>query len=135
VSFTLDAGAAVQQAVFQALTAAPPIGAGVFDRVPENAAYPQIEITGSTQRDWSHAVVRGEQITVEIHIWSRYNGFMEARALMAEVRRRLDLQPLVLPVDGMNLVDMMYTTADLMMDVDTMTRHGILRFNATVTVP
>lgn len=135
MSTTLDAGAAVQMAVWQALTAAPSIGAGVYDRVPENAAYPQIEITGGMQRDWSHAVVRGEQITVEIHIWSRYNGYAEARSLMAEVRRRLDLQPLVLPVEGMNLVDMMYTTTDLMMDVDMMTRHGIVRFNATVTVP
>jgi Protein of unknown function (DUF3168) len=132
---TLDAGAAVQTAVWQALTADPPIGAGVYDRLPENAPYPQIEITGGAQRDWSHAVVRGEQITVELHIWSRYNGFAEARSLMAQVRKRLDLQPLVLPVEGMTLVDLMYTTADLMLDVDMMTRHGIVRFNATVTVP
>ena len=128
-----DAGSALQTAIFSALTAAPPIGAAVYDRVPENAPYPQIEILGGMSRAWRFSAIWGEQITVEIHIWSRYDGYKEARNLLAAVRQRLDEQDL--PMNGVGLVDIQYLNEDLMLDVDNMTRHGILRFNAMCVVP
>lgn len=129
----LDAGSALQTAIWQALTADPPIGAPVYDKVPENATYPQIEITGGISRTWRFAGIWGEQITVEIHVWSRYDGFKEARTLLAAVRQRLDEQDL--PMNGVGLVDIQYLNEDLMLDVDSMTRHGIVRFTASCVVP
>jgi hypothetical protein len=130
----MDAGTALQTAVYSVLTAAPPIGAGVFDRVPDNATYPQIEIVGGTSRAWKSALVRGEQVTVEIHIWSRYDGYKEARQLLADVRDRIDEVDLPVPA-GVTLVDIQFVEEDLMIDVDNLTRHGWVRFLAIVTVP
>jgi hypothetical protein len=127
-----DAGSALQTAVFSALSAAPPIGAPVYDRVPEDAPYPQIEIIGGMSRTWRYAAIWGEQITVEIHVWSRYDGYKEARSLLAAIRQRLDEQDL--PMSGVILVDIQYLNEDLMMDVDNMTRHGIVRLTATCVV-
>jgi hypothetical protein len=129
----MDAGTALQMAVYGALSAAPPIGAPVFDQVPENAAYPQIEIAGGSSRAWKSALVRGEQVTVEIHIWSRYDGYKEARQLLAAVRDRIDEVDLVLP-EGVLLVDIQFVEEDVMIDVDDVTRHGWVRFLATVVV-
>ena len=128
-----DAGSALQTAVFTALSAAPPIGAAVYDRVPENAPYPQIEILGGISNAWKFAAVRGEQVTVEIHVWSRYDGYKEARALLATIRDRID--EIDLALNGVGLVDIQFLNEDLMLDVDNMTRHGILRFNAICVVP
>lgn len=128
-----DASTQVAGAVWRALTADPPIGAAVYDRVPEGAAYPQIEMAGGQGRDFSAALVRGEIVTVEIHVWSHYDGWLEARQLMAAVRERLD--GMILPLTGATMVDQQYTDHDLMLDPDGLTRHGICRFNVTVTVP
>jgi hypothetical protein len=130
----MDAGTAVQTAVYQALTAAPPIGAQVSDGPQQGATYPQIEIQGNLSRAWKSAAVRGEQITVEIHVWSRYDGYKEARALIGSIRDRLD--EVDLPMNsGADLVDIQFYNEDLMIDVDNITRHGIVRFIATVVVP
>lgn len=128
-----SAGAALQTAIYSVLTAAPPIGAAVYDKVPENAAYPQIELAGNMSRAWRFTKVWGEQVTVEIHVWSRYDGYKEARLLLDAVRSRLDEQDL--PMNGALLVDIQYLNEDLMLDADNMTRHGIVRFNAFVVVP
>jgi hypothetical protein len=129
----MDAGTALQAAVFLALTADPPIGANVADSIPNDAQYPQIEIVGGISRTWRYQGVWGEQPMVEIHVWSRYNGYKEARSLMSEIRNRLD--EIDLALNGVALVDIQFYNEDLMMDVDMMTRHGIVRLLATVVVP
>lgn len=118
-------------AIYAALTATP-IGADVYDAVPQNAAYPHIEIAGGQAYDWSAILMRGEETTVEIHVWSRYRGYAEARELLGKIKDRLHEQSLSLT--GATFIDARYENMDLFTDLDGLTRHGIIRFRAWTTV-
>ena len=119
-------------AIYTALTANPPIGAGIYDAVPQDAAYPHIEIAGGRAQDWSAQLLRGEETTIEIHVWSRYRGYEEARTLLGKVKDRLHQASLSLT--GATYIDCLFTDMDLFTDADGLTRHGVIRFRAWTTV-
>ncbi len=121
----------LQGAIYAALTAAPSIGASVYDAVPQGAAYPHIEIGEGLTLDWSAGLMRGEEHRVDIHVWSRYRGAKEARELIAKIKDRLHEQALALT--GNALVDVRFSDADLAVDADGLTRHGVVRFRALTT--
>lgn len=126
-----DGPTALQAAIYAALIAAPPIGANVYDVVPPNAVFPHIEMAGGTLLSANAIVLSADTHTVEIHVWSRYSGFAEARTLMQAVRDRLDLAGLALT--GAALTFIKFAGSDLVMDADGLTVHGIVRFKAMVT--
>jgi hypothetical protein len=119
-------------AIYSALTTGASIGASVYDAVPQDAAYPHVEIAGGRALDWSAQVMRGEETTIEIHVWSRYRGMKEARTIMGAVKDKLHEATLTL--SGATFVDIRCTDLDLFTDADGMTRHGIVRFRALTTV-
>lgn len=120
-------------AIYAALAAAPPIGAGIYDAVPQDAAYPHIEIAGGQARDWSAQLLRGEETTIEIHVWSRYRGYAEPRTLLGLIKDRL--HEVSLSLTGATFIDLRFTDLDVMTDADGLTRHGIIRFRAVTTTP
>lgn len=126
-----DASLTLQGAVYGALTAAPAIGAAVYDAVPQDAAYPHIEIGDGLTLDWSAALLRGEQHRIDIHVWSRYRGQKEAKELLAKIKDRLHEKSFSLT--GSALVDIRFADAETMTDADGLTRHGIIRFTAITT--
>lgn len=119
-------------AIYAALAAAPDIGAAIYDTAPQTAAYPHIEIDGGRAYDWSAQLLRGEETIIEIHVWSRYRGYAEARTLLGKVKDRLHEQALTLT--GATFIDCRFRDLDLFTDVDGLTRHGIIRFHALTTV-
>lgn len=119
-------------AIYAALVASPPIGASVYEAAPQAAAYPHIEIEGGRAYDWSAQLMRGEETTIEIHVWSRYRGMKEARELLGAIKDRLHEQALTLT--GAVLVDLRFVDLELFNDADGLTRHGIIRFRAMTTV-
>lgn len=126
-----DASLPLQGAIFAALTAAPPIGAPVYDAVPQNAGFPHIEISDGLSLDWSAALLRGEDHRIDIHVWSRYRGAAEVKTLMGAIKDRLHERPLT--VAGFGLVDIRFSDAESMVDADGLTRHGTIRFRAMTT--
>lgn len=119
-------------AVYAALIAGGGVGASVYDAVPQDAAYPHVEIGGGSAFDWSAQVMRGEETTIEVHVWSRYRGYKEARTIMGAVKDKL--HHVTLTLSGATFVDVRCTDLDLFTDADGMTRHGIVRFRALTTV-
>lgn len=116
-------------AIYAALAAGPDIGAGIYDVVPQDAAYPHIEIAGGRARDWSAQLLRGEETTVEIHVWSRYRGRKEARELLGKIKDRL--HEVALPLTGATLIDIRFRDLEgPFTDADGVTQHGIIRFTA-----
>lgn len=115
-------------AIYAALIAAPPLGAGIYDAVPQDAAYPHVEIGGGQALDWSAQLLRGEETTVEIHVWSRYRGYAEARTLLGKIKDRLHEASLSLT--GATFIDCRFVDLDLFTDADGLTRHGVIRFRA-----
>lgn len=126
-----DASLTLQGAVYGALTAAPAIGAAVYDAVPQDAAYPHIELGDGLALDWSAIRLRGEWHRVDIHVWSRYRGQKEAKELLAKIKDRLHEKAFTL--SGNALVDIRFSDAETMTDADGLTRHGIIRFTAITT--
>lgn len=126
-----DASLTLQGVVYAALTAAPPIGASVYDAAPQDAAFPHIEIGDSLTLDWSASLLRGEEHRLDIHVWSRYRGNAEVKTLMGAVKNRLHEQSLSLTGNG--LVDLRFSDEETMLDADGLTRHGIIRFRAMTT--
>lgn len=131
----LDGGWALQRAIYGALTTDPAVCPNIYDSAPpESPPYPHIELADEQGRNISAAALRAEERTVEIHIWSRYEGYYETRGLIAAVKDRLNEAALSLAPDA-SLIDIQFLNEDLMMDADGLTRHGIVRFSATLSVP
>lgn len=98
----------------------------IFDDFPEKEIFPYVVMGEMTARDWSDKFEAGQEVHSTIHIWSQYKGRKEAvemgdRILRALSRKKLDLAP-----DFRAVLDTLDTN-DLIIDMDGITRHGILR--------
>lgn len=130
----------LQAAILSALTAAldgsgsppnSPTGATVpvYDDVPQNAAFPYVELGDDTQAlDWSAVAHEGEEISFTIHTWSRYRGKKEALQIMGAVKAAL--QNAKLSVTGWHLAGLRLDYSTIFTDADGKTRHGVSRFRA-----
>jgi len=100
----------------------------VFDDMPKQEVFPYIVMGEMTARDWSDKSEPGQEVYSKIHIWSRYGGRKKAEemadgALQALTLSRLDLSPnfrAVLDKDDI------FDSYDIIIDIDGITRHGIL---------
>lgn len=101
----------------------------VFDDNPENEPYPYVVMGEMTARDWSDKSEPGQEVYSTIHIWSRYEGRKEADEMADALEQALTLSPLDLSpnfhavLDGNDIFD----SYDLIIDIDGITRHGILK--------
>ena len=98
----------------------------VYDDMPEGAAYPYVVMGEMTARDWSDKFEPGQEVYSTIHIWSQYKGRKEAAdmadgILQALSKSALDLAP------NFRAVLQELDTNELIIDIDGITRHGVLR--------
>ena len=124
------AGWELQKAIFARLETA--IATPVYDYVPQGAAFPFVVVGDATANEWGAGDLRGEQHGLSVHIWSRYQGRMEMKLLMGEIKAALD--SVALALSGHHLVDLRFVFADEFPDPDGISRHGLVRFRA-VTHP
>lgn len=99
---------------------------GVFDDVPENQPFPYITIGEMTSGPFRTFSRFGEEITIMLHIWSRYKGFKEASEILADMNRLLADQALEVP--GYDVVACFYEFSQTMRDEDGITRHIPVRY-------
>ena len=104
-------------AVFQWLTADPALvalvapsptgGPGIYDDVPQDAAFPHVVVGEPTEvKDHTlggTAAAAGARVVVQTRVQSRYRGNKEATAILDAVRQRLDEAPLV--VEGYRMAE------------------------------
>ncbi len=77
-----------QKAIYSRLTGDSTLNAiisGVYDRVPDNTAYPYVTIGNAQWRDWSTQSRQGSEIHLDVHAYSRKGGRKEALDIMARV--------------------------------------------------
>ncbi len=126
----------IQKAVYAKLTGDATLMSkitGVFDAVPQNQAFPYIVIGDGTEITWDHmGGKRGYEVTMTLHIWSRYNGYAEALGILAELNRLLDRAVLV--VAGFATVQCAYEWSMPSRDPDGITRHLPARYRLLVEV-
>ena len=101
----------------------------VFDDNPENEPYPYVVMGEMTARDWSDKSEPGQEVYSTIHIWSRYKGRKEADEMADALEQALTLSPLDLSPDFHAVLDGndIFDSYDLIIDIDGITRHGILK--------
>lgn len=97
----------------------------VFDDMPEREPYPYVVMGEMTAGDWSDKFTPGQEVSSTIHIWSQYKGRKEVdemadAVLQALTRRALDLSP------DFRAVLNRFDSYNLIIDMDGVTRHGIL---------
>tara|TARA_B100000519_G_scaffold96656_2_gene84101 strand:- start:2626 stop:3033 length:408 start_codon:yes stop_codon:yes gene_type:complete len=106
------------------------LGAGVFDEVPQNQAYPFVKIGEFSSVDYGTKDVDGNEATVQIDIYSRYRGSKQVHDIMDRIHTLLHNASLT--VSGYNLINIRFEFSDIVRDADGITRQGVMRFRAAI---
>ena len=113
-----------QKAIFDVLTAA--LEVTVYDSAPDNTPPPYVNIGESTELEWDTDNTLGREMTLTVHSWSAYRGMMDVKELMDVIKLNLHNQNLAVP--GEIVVLMLQEFAEVSLDSDGLTRHGVQRF-------
>ena len=124
-----DVLAPIQQALYTRLTSDAGLMAdvtGVYDHVPEGAAFPYVVLGEATATPQGALDRYGRRSTVTLHVWSAYHGWSEALGIVDHLIRLLDLQTLT--VAGHDFVAMRHEQTVTLRDPDEDLRHVACRF-------
>lgn len=113
----------LQKAIFNRLST---ISCPVYDAVPQGASFPYVTLGEDTAIDWSSKTTDGQETTVTLHVWSRYNGMAEAKQIGGEVIELMTAAPLIMT--GFEADTPRLDMSEVIKDPDGITRHGITRF-------
>ena len=98
----------------------------LYDAHPENAVFPYVTMGEITARDWSDKFEDGMEIYSTLHIWSQYKGRKEAEEMMDTILQALTSSSLDLAPNFKASFDRL-DLYELIVDMDGITHHGILR--------
>lgn len=133
----MSVSVALQKLIFDALRATPGlnsmIGGRVYDQVPETPKFPYLSFGPyDFVSDDADCIVSGDH-TLQIDIWSRGVGRVEAKQITDATRRILH------GYDGdmgeYGLVEMRVDLARVIGDPDVLTSHGIIQITANIEEP
>jgi hypothetical protein len=125
---------ALQQAILAALSADAGVKAllgdppRLYDDVPRKAAFPYATLGEGTLQPWDTASERGFEHALMFHVWSRYGGRKEAKAVLGALYAVL--HDAVLSLSGHRLVTLRFEFADMFRDADGETYHAVARYRA-----
>lgn len=114
---------ALQKALYDRLSQS--LDCPVYDAVPQVAQMPYVTIGEDTAIDWSTKLESGQEVTHTLHIWSDYDGAMEAKQIADKVIQAITSQALEL--HGFYLVIAMLDMTEVIRDPDGY-RHAVIRF-------
>lgn len=98
----------------------------VFNDLPEKEEFPYIVVGEFSSLDRSDKFKPGQEVFSTIHLWSQYRGGKEISEMIDSVLRALSSSPLSLGTEFQVVFDRM-DSINLIIDIDGVTRHGILR--------
>jgi hypothetical protein len=127
------AGFPLQIAIYNALNVSAitsTLSCGVYDEVIEGNSYPFITLGEENSLDYSTKDLDGTDVTINLHIWSRYKGSKETKEIMDKIHDLLHNSNL--SVSGFNLINLRFEFSDILRDPDGVTRHGVMRFRAII---
>jgi hypothetical protein len=104
---------------------------GVFDEVPEGAAYPYVSFGAITEVVDDAHDRQGLDTTVVIHVWSDYPGNAQVADIFAAVDAALDRAPLV--VAGFADVTIKHESHEVVADPDPDIRHINAQYRVRLT--
>lgn len=129
-----DPSLEMQGAVFAALQADAAVSAlvagRVYDRVPETATFPYIQIGSFQTLDDGADCIDATEVFATIHAWSRSVGQVEAKRIASAVRAALHDKPLALT--AYRMVDVRHRSSVITADPDGESTHGVITFRALI---
>ncbi len=124
---------AIQTVIYQTLTAHTPLMAmieGVFDDVEESQIFPYVTIGESTHAENDTVAVFGDDSTITIHVWSRYEGRSETKRIQGAIYDALHrAKP---TYTGYNIMGIDWVNSQSFIDTDGETRHGVQTFRILI---
>jgi hypothetical protein len=132
----MSASLAVQGAVNTTLRAASAVTAlvstRIYDEVPQNVTFPFIEFGDSQEIDDGHDCGDGAvEVFLDIHIWSRSSGQVQAKTIAGAVKNALHMTSPSLS-SGWRCVEIMIQDARAVPDPDARTSHIVMTCRAMV---
>lgn len=112
------------------------IEARVFDRVPRDANgkitadFPYVSWGPEQDIPESYDCIDGSEIALQLDVWSRDPGYMEAKRIADRIKRALDNADIQLAENA--LVYLVYDGRNVLRDPDGVTSHVAIRFRAGV---
>lgn len=104
----------------------------IWYRAPENQEFPNIAGFNTFGLRDDATCVTGEEVTLNIHVWTRdgIDPEQDARSISYEVGRALHGYPL--PLSSNQLVTLDHIGERVFYDIDGLTAHGVVEFRAIV---
>jgi hypothetical protein len=104
---------------------------GVFDEVPEPAPYPYVSFGAVTEVASDAHDRQGLEVTMVLHVWSKYPGNAEAADIFAALDAALDRQPIT--VAGFTDVSLAHVQHQFIPDPDPDIRHVNAEYRVWLT--
>ncbi|GGZ28018.1 DUF3168 domain-containing protein [Streptomyces nitrosporeus] len=128
----------IQKAMYGALTgdsALMALATGVYDYVPETAAYPYIVIGEATEIPRNSHDRFGWETVPTLHVWDQYRGYARVLRIGSRIGEVLDHQALTIP--GYNLVEIRFEFSQTLTDPEPPgdIRHLVLRHRIVTEQP
>jgi hypothetical protein len=129
-------GLALQGAINTTLRAATAVtalvGTRIYDRVPQGVAFPFIQLGDVQGIDDGHDCGdAAEEVFLDVHVWSRAVGKVEAQTITASVKAALHKHPPALAT-GWRCVELMVRDTRTVTDTDVNTTHVVMNVRALI---
>jgi hypothetical protein len=109
------------------------INGRVYDAVPGNAAFPYITVGEGDETSDDADCIDGFEISLDIDVWSRETGYVQAKRISDEVRKAIKSADLALPTNA--LVDFRHRQTRFLRDPDGLTSHAVMTFEGFAEQP
>lgn len=123
-----------QSAVYDLLSGS--ITGTVYDEPPDLPAgmpesdFPYTVIGDDTAQAWDTDDTLGKEVTITLHVWSRYRGSKEVKQILGEIYGLLHrARP---EIDGYTVIDTLCEFTETRREMKPMIRHGIARYRMTI---
>lgn len=102
----------------------------IYDLVPGGVQFPYLSVGPGDSLEVDHDCIDAEEITVQVDVWSRAQGYPESLVIAAQVRQSLHRFNTNLPTNA--LVSLLHRITRRMRDPDGLTSHCAVEFTALV---
>lgn len=102
---------------------------GVYDGAPEGAPYPLIDLGEAVETPRNALAQLGSEVVVTLHVWLQGDGYAAGHAIVNDLKRLFDHQPLV--IAGHAVVSVRHEQTLTLRDPNPKLRHLPVRFRLT----
>lgn len=126
----------LQRKIYQALTLSAGLqasaagGVRVYDRVPEKPVFPYVSFGPEDCQEAGADCLEAGEYYLQLDVWSRQPGKVEAKEICHAVQRALRLEALSLTQNALS--ELMWEKTRVMDDPDGLTTHGVLTVRAMI---